>query len=139
MDKIGIIIGSLTAITEKQVEYLKRTVHSGTLNIENCPDIKLFYLPETDFSTIKDMDFISLLIECRGLIMSGGETAFSVLDASGFNYLESGEQILPLISTGIIHGGMLDGKRYVIKGGSLGDDDIYIKLIQHLSINTMEK
>ena len=44
MDKIGIIIGSLTAITEKQVEYLKRTVHSGTLNIKNCPEIKLFYL-----------------------------------------------------------------------------------------------
>ena len=76
-------------------------------------------------------------MECNALIMSGGETAFSVLDACGFNYLESGEQILPLISTGTVHGGMLDGKQYVIKGGSLGSDDIYVKLIQHLSINTM--
>ena len=137
MDKIGIIIGSLTAITEKQVRYLKRTLHSNTMNIKNCPEIKLFYLPETNFSTINDRESISLLIECNALIMSGGETAFSVLDASGFNYLESGEQILPFISTGIIHGGMLDGERYVIKGGSLGNDDIYVKLIQRLSINTM--
>lgn len=137
MDKIGIIIGSLTAITEKQVEYLKRTLRSDSLNIKNCPEIKLFYLQETDFSTVKDMGFISLLMECNALIMSGGETAFCVLDTSGFNYLESEEQILPLISTGTVHGGMLDGKRYVIKGGSLGDYDIYIKLIQHLSINTM--
>ncbi len=137
MEKIGIIIGSLTTITERQVGHLKHTLNSGTLNIKNCPEIKLFYLPETNFSTINDIDFISLLIECNALIMSGGETAFYVLDTSGFNYLESGEQILPLISTGTVHGGMLDGKQYVIKGGSLGSDDIYVKLIQHLSINTM--
>ncbi len=137
MDKIGIIIGSITGITERQVKFLKHTLNSGTLNIQNCPEIKLFYLPERDFSTINDRGFISLLMECDALIMSGGETAFCVLNASGFNYLESGKQILPLISTGIIHGGMLDGERYVIKGGSLGNDDIYVKLIQRLSINTM--
>ncbi len=136
MDKIAIIIGSNTDITLGQVKYLKDHLIFGELNLDDNYKIKLFHLPGANFVQSTDKNFIESLKEYTILILSGGDTAYSVLHTAEFNYLESGDRILPLISTGTIHGGVFDGKKYIIKGGSLGDDDIYIKLIKHLVINS---
>jgi uncharacterized protein YgbK (DUF1537 family) len=137
MDRIAIIVGSDTDTTKRQLEYLKDNLLNSSSKLNEYFDISLFYISGNNFSLLKDIDFLSSFKQYKALILSGGDTAYSILHAAEFDYLESGEQILPLISTGTVHGGMLDGKKYIIKGGSLGSDDIYIKLLQHLFINTM--
>ena len=129
---ISIVVGSTTEITEKQIAYLQNKIESNEIKNK---DLKLYYLGEENFSKIIEKEFLQNLIPSDILIISGGETAYSLLDSSGFHYLASGKQILPLISTGIIKGGLFDGKKYVIKGGSIGDIDVYETIIQYARNN----
>jgi uncharacterized protein YgbK (DUF1537 family) len=130
MQSVAIAVGSCTEITRKQLLYLK----NNPLFIERT-DIELYYLGSESFSRSADINFIKILRDFQVLIMSGGTTAYSILSTAGFEYILSGPGILPLISTGTIKGGILDGKKCIIKGGSLGDVNIYVKLVEYANIN----
>ena len=129
---ISIVVGSTTEITGKQIAYLQDKIESNKIMSNG---LKLYYLVEENFSKITEKEFLHNLIPSNILIISGGETAYSLLDMSGFHYLGSGKQIMPLISTGIIKGGLFDSKKYVIKGGSIGDIDIYETIIKYARNN----
>jgi uncharacterized protein YgbK (DUF1537 family) len=98
-------------------------------------DITLYNPVEDHFGNITEKEFMQELARSDVLIMSGGETAYTLLHSSGFNYLLSYNQIMPLISTGIIMGGLFHEKNYVIKGGSIGDASIYDSLIKYARDN----
>jgi uncharacterized protein YgbK (DUF1537 family) len=135
MDNMAIIIGSCTNTTYRQVNYIRNNLICPLHSITGHFRIQLFFLTGNNFSLIGKKDFILSLQEYSVLVLSGGETAYTVLYNADFDCLESGPQILPLISTGIIHGGILNGKKYVIKGGSIGNDNIYKKIIEYADIN----
>lgn len=135
MDSMAIIIGSCTDITHRQVNYIRNNMISLVNSTIGHFKIQLFYLTGNNFTLINKKDFILSLKEYSVLVLSGGETAYTVLDNADFGYLESGPHILPLISTGTIYGGILDGKKYIIKGGSIGDESIYKKIIEYADIN----
>ena len=135
MNNMAIIIGSCTNITYRQVNYIRNNLISPVNSSTGHFNIQLFDLTGNNFAVITKKDFILSLKEYSVLVLSGGETAYTVLDNADFGYLESGPHILPLISTGIIYGGILDGKKYIIKGGSIGDESIYKKIIEYADIN----
>ncbi|EQB73598.1 MAG: hypothetical protein AMDU4_FER2C00056G0002 [Ferroplasma sp. Type II] len=135
MNNMAIIIGSCTDITYRQVNYIRNNLISPVNSSTGHFNIQLFDLTGNNFAVITKKDFILSLKEYSVLVLSGGETAYTVLDNADFGYLESGPHILPLISTGIIYGGILDGKKYIIKGGSIGDESIYKKIIEYADIN----
>ena len=135
MNNMVIIIGSCTDITYRQVNYIRNNLISPVNSSTGHFNIQLFDLTGNNFAVITKKDFILSLKEYSVLVLSGGETAYTVLDNADFGYLESGPHILPLISTGIIYGGILDGKKYIIKGGSIGDESIYKKIIEYADIN----
>ena len=135
MNNMAIIIGSCTDITYRQVNYIRNNLISPVNSSTGHFNIQLFYLTGNNFAVINKKDFILSLKEYSVLVLSGGETAYTVLNNADFGYLESGPHILPLISTGIIYGGILDGKKYIIKGGSIGDESIYKKIIEYADIN----
>ena len=129
---ISIIIGSTTEITKQQVAYLMAKMNINKILYR---DITLYTPVEDHFGNITEKEFMQELARSDVLIMSGGETAYTLLHSSGFNYLLSYNQIMPLISTGIIMGGLFHEKNYVIKGGSIGDASIYDSLIKYARDN----
>ena len=129
---ISIIIGSTTEITKKQIAYLMAKMNINKILYK---DITLYNPVEDQFGNITEKEFMQELARSDVLIMSGGETAYTLLHSSGFNYLLSYNQIMPLISTGIIMGGLFHEKNYVIKGGSIGDASIYDSLIKYARDN----
>ncbi len=129
---ISIIIGSTTEITKKQIAYLMAKMNINKILYR---DITLYTPVEDQFGNITEKEFMQELARSDVLIMSGGETAYTLLHSSGFNYLLSYNQIMPLISTGIIMGGLFHEKNYVIKGGSIGDASIYDSLIKYARDN----
>lgn len=56
------------------------------------------------------------------LIVIGGETSQNVFQASGANYLELGRPLEPGTAQGKILDGMLKGKEFSLKGGSMGTE-----------------
>ncbi len=129
---ISIIIGSTTEITKQQVAYLMAKMNINKILYR---DITLYTPVEDQFGNITEKEFMQELARSDVLIMSGGETAYTLLHSSGFSYLLSYNQIMPLISTGIIMGGLFHEKNYVIKGGSIGDASIYDSLIKYARDN----
>lgn len=130
---ISIVVGSITEITEKQMEYLRRIIKNDR-KASNY-NVVLYYMRDEHFSRIRDKEFLMHLSISDTLIMSGGETAYSLLDASGFDYLISREQIMPLVSTGIVIGGLFNGLHYIVKGGSIGEINIYETMIEYAMEN----
>jgi uncharacterized protein YgbK (DUF1537 family) len=125
---ISIIVGSITKTTREQIAYITRKLNDNRMFYE---DVSLYNPSEVQFAWITSKEFIQELSKSNVLIMSGGETAYTLLYSSGFNYLLSLDQIMPLISTGVIKGGVFDDKNYIIKGGSIGGIDVYERLIEY--------
>lgn len=135
--KIGIIIGTYRKITLKQIDYLiKNGIKIKSLDDNEINNIDLYkFKLDIDYKKI-DYIYINKLLNYDYLIMSGGETAFYILNKSKFLYIENKDGIMPLISRGIIKGGILNNKKIVLKGGDIGNEDIYLKIINCIKINS---
>jgi uncharacterized protein YgbK (DUF1537 family) len=66
----------------------------------------------------------------RTLILIGGETAYHCLRALGDAPLEVLGRPWPLVVAGRVHGGALGGMRVLSKGGSAGDEDALVQMVQ---------
>ena len=100
-------------------------------------NIDLFYFPENSRKSLISPEFIDKLKKYDVLILSGGYTAYFFLNSSGFISIENKESIMPLVSIGVIHGGILNNKIVILKGGSIGNNDIYLKIIKTLDADTV--
>ncbi len=135
--KISILIGTYRDKTLKQIDYL--IGHGIKLRNFNEPlsDIDL-YAFKLDYDYMKiDEKFIKKLLNYDYIIISGGETAFYILNKADFVYIENKKDIMPLISTGIIKGGFFNNKKLILKGGNIGNDDVYLKIIDYIKINSL--
>jgi uncharacterized protein YgbK (DUF1537 family) len=79
-----------------------------------------------------DDSFVSSLRDYDAIILSGGATASFVLERSGFGCIVNGAQVQPLLSSGMVRGGVLDGKLVVLKGGFIGDENTYKTILEWL-------
>ncbi|MEM0139109.1 MAG: hypothetical protein QXZ44_00625 [Ferroplasma sp.] len=135
MARIAIVIGTCSGMTDKQIGFLSSQGITDKFDSDDNPDICLFVLAGKKWANTGNMNFITRLTFYDNLILSGGETAYAILSHGKFKYLISSGEYLPLISSGTVIGGIFDGKKYILKGGSLGDIDIYMKLIEYATIN----
>ncbi len=128
--KISIVIGTYRDKTLKQLDYLADCgIKPKNLDGDVVNDIDLYaFRLNMDYKKI-DKKFIKKLSNYDYIIISGGETAFYILNKANFVYIENKKNIMPLISKGIVKGGILNNKRLVLKGGNIGDSDIYLKII----------
>lgn len=63
------------------------------------------------------------------LIISGGETAQTIFSVLSTEHISVGRPIAPGIAQGTILDGLLKGKEYALKGGSMGRDDALEKMM----------
>ncbi|MEI8190278.1 MAG: four-carbon acid sugar kinase family protein [candidate division NC10 bacterium] len=69
----------------------------------------------------------------EGLAIIGGETAFNLLGRIGVTQLWIHGVFADVVSYGTIQGGILDGRPCMLKGGSVGPDDVVIQMLNVFS------
>jgi uncharacterized protein YgbK (DUF1537 family) len=67
------------------------------------------------------------------LAVIGGETAYELLHRLGARSLQVFQQNAEVIASARIGGGVMDGCRFVSKGGSVGPDDAACQMLSLLT------
>jgi hypothetical protein len=84
-------------------------------------------------SFITALDPLLKRIEPDGLGIVGGETAYHLMQGLGAERLEVYQRHIEIIACARISGGVMDGKRMVCKGGSVGREDAVLQMISLLT------
>lgn len=105
---IAVVIGSQAAESLKQVEFLKKELPIEGVSLSTGEKLNL---------------------ENEALILSGGETARTVLDHLGIHWISPKMEL----ETGVTVSTTSDGRVVVIKPGSYGDHEALLKIIKYLS------
>jgi uncharacterized protein YgbK (DUF1537 family) len=134
--RICFIVGSTHENTIRQIEKARR---SGikVINIKDSNSLQSYDEVIVSFDLMKDRDylnedFIRQVAQFDALVVSGGETANSLINMSKANYLESIGEVMPLVGVSLIKGGLLDGKVIITKGGIIGGEDAYLRIRDYL-------
>jgi uncharacterized protein YgbK (DUF1537 family) len=98
------------------------TEFRGKKEPENLSELILKILSEISVNILKSIKF-------SRLILIGGETALNILRYFKVNNIKIMGRIIDGISYGIVSDGLLKGKEVLIKGGSVGDADSVINMV----------
>jgi uncharacterized protein YgbK (DUF1537 family) len=131
--KVAFVVGTRDPRTMEQVRHMRRLgfpIQKPAVN--RTEDVDLFSFSMEKEKGIVTLPFLKHLAEYDALVLSGGATANYVLKRSDFGYLQNDGQVQPLVSSGIVKGGLLDGKRVVLKGGFIGDEKTYKTILDWL-------
>lgn len=132
---VSYIIGSMEKKTETQIEYaVSRGVRMKMIEELREENVKALII-RLDYMRHRNLlneNFIKLVSNFDSFVLSGGETANTIFDSSGGIYLESLGDFMPLVGIGRVHGGLLDGKILVTKGGMIGPENIYITILDSM-------
>ena len=69
----------------------------------------------------------------RGLVLTGGDTAYSVLTALGATEISVHGEMEPGVPNGTIDGGIADGIPIVTKAGGFGDDTTLTRALNSIA------
>ena len=131
--RVGFVVGTMDPRTLEQIDHMRRLGYPVQKPaVKRAGEVDLFVFSMEKDKGIVTQPFLEHLAEYDALVLSGGATANHVLARSGFRYLQNDGQVQPLISSGIVRGGLLDGKRVVLKGGFIGDEKTYKTILDWL-------
>jgi len=137
--RIVFVIGTYRKTTLEQIEFMRQQgfkVSRPRMKKPNEIDIFSFKLDkDKGYITAK---FISSLKNYDALVISGGETSSYILKKARFSHIINWYCPQPLIGSGFISGGLLDGKFVILKGGLTGDRTIYMKFVNFLRSSSAE-
>jgi len=131
--RVAFVVGTGDPRTLEQIRYLGELgFRAQKPCVKKAEDVDVF-----SFSIGRERDlvtgaFLEQLRAYDAIVLSGGATANHVLERSVFRRLLNDGQVQPLVSSGVVCGGVLDGKRVVLKGGSIGDDKTYKTILDWL-------
>jgi uncharacterized protein YgbK (DUF1537 family) len=108
-------------------------------NIMLVPKVdKYSYKPKTSKKILECFSKVAPLIcsECQfgRIIVIGGETAQTIFAATGTKHLDLGRPLEPGVAQGIICDGLMSGKEFSLKGGSMGTDCTLEKMMGRLEV-----
>ena len=131
--RVAFVVGTRDPQTQRQVRRMEELgVPVQKPGIKRTEDVDIFAFSVEKDGDLVTRDFLRFLAGYDALVLSGGATANYILARSGFRYLVSEEQVLPLVSSASVKGGLFDGKRVVLKGGFIGDDNTYKTILDWL-------
>jgi len=131
--RVCFLIGTNNPVTLRQIQVANpfmrlRSIESSKGAEDSNAKVDAFVFSLKKARPLMDKHFLQSLVVYDALFLSGGETANYLLEKSGFQSILNQESIAPLVSTGIVQGGLLDGKIVVLKGGSIGDDKMFKRI-----------
>lgn len=98
-------------------------------------NVLLLHLPPCGTSATKALAFAEAmpLSAFAGMVLTGGDTASSFLNAIGAHTLDVRTEAMPGIPISIIRGGIADGMTVITKSGAFGPQDAFLQCIELLS------
>ncbi len=154
-DRVALVVGSPTVINLRQIEYLRRRRKVAIRNLsepidgERLPSIIVIHSGLEPIDAAHRQPLARALArdaKCRldelqsqhwipdRLIVTGGEMAQAFLDQIGAHGTNVKRLLSPLVAQGIIDGGAYDGREIVTKGGLVGDEALFHRLVMAPSI-----
>ncbi len=131
--RVAFVVGTRDPQTQKQVHRMEELgVPVQKPGIKRAEEVDIFAFSVEKDGVLVTGEFLQFLADYDALVLSGGATANYILARSGFRYLVSDEQVQPLVSSASVKGGLFDGKRVVLKGGFIGDDNTYKTILDWL-------
>lgn len=133
VEKVAFVVGTRDGMTLKQLRHMELEgfiVRPPTS--EEAAKVSIFAFSLDDEARLVDNSFVDSLRDYDAIVLSGGATASFVLGKSRFDCIVNGAQVQPLLSTGTVRGGILDGKPVVLKGGFIGDEKTYKTILEWL-------
>ncbi|MDA4113451.1 MAG: hypothetical protein OK474_05330 [Thaumarchaeota archaeon] len=131
--KVAFVVGTRDPRTLEQIGHMEALGFPiQKPAVKRSEDVDLFVFSMEKDRGIITQPFLEHLAKYDALVLSGGATANHVLARSGFRYLQNDGQVQPLVSSGIVRGGVLGGKRVVLKGGFIGDEKTYKTILDWL-------
>jgi uncharacterized protein YgbK (DUF1537 family) len=67
-----------------------------------------------------------------GIGIIGGDTAFALMRRCGATALEVEGSVAEVVACGRVRDGMLGGRCFAVKGGSVGSDDAVVEMMRYL-------
>jgi D-threonate/D-erythronate kinase len=133
VEKVAYVIGTRDGMTMKQLRYMSKVGYDVRQPATAEPkDVSIFSFSLASDASRVDDSFLASLRDYDALVLSGGATANFILERSGFGYIANGPQVQPLLSSGVVKGGLLDGKTVVLKGGFIGYENTYKTILEWL-------
>lgn len=133
IEKVAFVIGTRDGMTLKQLRHIEL---EGFIvrppKSEEAAEVSIFAFSLDNEARLVDDSFVDSLRDYDAIVLSGGATASFVLDKSRFDCIVNGAQVQPLLSTGTVRGGILDGTLVVLKGGFIGDEKTYKTILEWL-------
>lgn len=139
-------VGSDHNTTLAQLSHLRETtnIHECTLNTRRVSEVRhaiqagrniLLHLPPRGISTAKILAFAEAvpLSTFGGIVLTGGDTASSFLEALGAHTLDVRAEAMPGIPVSIIRGGLAEGTPVITKSGAFGPPDAFLQCIEFLT------
>jgi uncharacterized protein YgbK (DUF1537 family) len=131
--RVAFVVGTRDPKTLRQIRHMEELgVPVQKPRIKPTEEVDIFAFSVEKDGALVTRDFLQHLAGYDALVLSGGATANYILARSGFRYLVSEEQVQPLVSSASVKGGLFDGKRVVLKGGFIGDDYTYKRILDWL-------
>jgi uncharacterized protein YgbK (DUF1537 family) len=133
IEKVAFVIGTRDGTTLKQLQHMQREGFAIRPPISTeAADVSIFSFSLDTNAELIDDSFVNSLRDYDAIVLSGGATASYVLEMSDFGCIVNGAQVQPLLSSGTVRGGVLDGKFVVLKGGFIGDEKTYKTILKWL-------
>ena len=131
--KVAFVVGTRDPRTMEQLRHMKGLGFPiQKPAVKRAEGVDVFFFSMKKEKGVITGPFMEHLAGYDALVLSGGATANLILERSGFRYLQSEGQVQPLVSSGIVKGGLLDGRRVVLKGGFIGDEKTYKTILDWL-------
>lgn len=131
--RVAFVIGTRHPKTLKQIRHMRKLGFPVQIPSSKKPEeVDIFSFSMGKERGLITKSFVHQLTNYDALVLSGGETANYVLEWSGFEYIVGGPQVRPLVSSGVVKGGLFDGKQVVLKGGLIGDEKTYKTILDWL-------
>jgi uncharacterized protein YgbK (DUF1537 family) len=131
---VAFVVGTRDSKSLEQLEHMKAFGYSlQKLGPGAANEVDIFSFSLEDDKHLLTGAFLNRLSGYDALVLTGGATANHILERSGFRYLLNEGEVQPLVSSATVIGGLYDGKRVVLKGGSIGDGKTYKTIFDWLS------
>ena len=129
---------------EGKTEILSKAIDEAlqgnkTGNVMIVPEVKKYsYKPGTSVKILECINAVAPLI-CQQatferLVIIGGETSQAVFKVTKTQHLELGRPLETGVAQGIIVDGLMAGKEFSLKGGSLGTEVTLEKMLRHCEV-----
>jgi uncharacterized protein YgbK (DUF1537 family) len=131
--RIACVVGTYRRETLDQLDFLRsKEIGVQRPRVKRPSEFDVFAFKLDSERHLLTPKFLRSLTRYDAIIASGSDTADFLLSRSGFICIMSVPCVLPMVGTGLVLGGLLQGKIVAIKPGHLGSQDVFLRIAESL-------